>query len=103
MQYMVIGRDGTDPNAMLRRRAARDEHLALVARMSQTGTVLCAAALLDDEGQPVGSMMLVAFPSRLELDSWLRLEPYMLSAVWQDVSIQSVALAPAFTHLLPAG
>ncbi|MGH3545714.1 MAG: YciI family protein [Mycobacteriales bacterium] len=101
MQYMVIGRDGKDPNAMLRRRAARDEHLASVARMREAGTLVCAAALLDDLGQMIGSMMLVSFPSRTELDAWLRVEPYLLSGVWQDVAIQPAQLAPAFAHLLP--
>ncbi len=99
---MVLGRDGTDPNAMMRRRAARDEHLALGERMSRSGTLLCAAALLDELGQMVGSMMLVSFPSRVELDAWLRIEPYMIGGVWQDIQIQSAQLGPAFAHLLHA-
>jgi uncharacterized protein YciI len=100
MQYMVIGRDGTDPNAMLRRRAARDEHLALGERMNRAGTLVCAAALLDDSGQMVGSMLLVSFPSRVELDAWLRIEPYMIGGVWQKVQIEPAQLGPAFAHLL---
>lgn len=68
--------------------------------MIANGSLLCGAALLDDEGQMVGSMYLVSFPSRVELDAWLRIEPYMLGGVWQDVQIQPAQLGPSFVHLL---
>lgn len=99
MQFTVIGRDGTDPNAMLRRRAARAEHLALGERMQQAGTLLCAVALLDEFGQMNGSVLLVSFSSRSELEEWLHIEPYMVGGVWENVQIQAAQLGPGFAHL----
>ena len=76
MHYMVLGYDGRDAQALERRLAVREEHLALARKMYDDGTWLYAAAILDDDGEMIGSMIICDFSSKKELDSkWLQKEP----------------------------
>ena len=61
MQYIVIGYDGTDEKAMDRRLAVREEHLASVKKRFEAGEHLYGAAILDDEGKMIGSVMVVEY------------------------------------------
>ncbi len=87
MQFLIVGRDGTDPDAPARRQAAREAHLASARTMKAAGTLIVGAALLDDGGAMVGSMLLMDFPSRAALDAWLRRDPYVTGDVWQSIEI----------------
>ncbi len=51
MQFIVIGRDGTDQDALDRRMAAREAHLSTAKQMHETGKWLYAAAILNDVGR----------------------------------------------------
>jgi len=99
MQYIVKGYDGTDEKAMERRLASRGEHLKSVESRFQAGEFLYGAALLDDEGKMIGSMMVVEYTSRRELDNWLKVEPYVVGDVWQKIDIQPCSVAPLFMKL----
>jgi uncharacterized protein YciI len=35
----------------------------------------------------VGSVMVVDFPTREELDAWLRTDPYVASGVWEQIEV----------------
>ena len=99
MQFIVNGYDGTDEKALQRRLAAREEHLKSVETRFQAGEFLYGAALLDDEGKMKGSMMIVEYSSREELDNWLKVEPYVLGDVWQKIDILPCSVAPIFMTL----
>jgi len=99
MQYIVIGYDGTDEKAMDRRMAAREEHLKSVERRFKAGEHIYGAALLDDNGKMIGSMMVVDYPSREALDEWLKNEPYVLGDVWRKIEIKPCRVAPIFMEL----
>ncbi len=101
MQFVVIGRDATDEGALERRMAAREAHLGLVSKGVEEGRFLMGAALLDDHEKMVGSMMLVDFESRAELDAWLKTEPYVTGGVWNDVEVIPAKVAPSFVKFLP--
>ena len=95
MQFIVIGRDGTDENALERRMAAREEHLATAKKMHESGNWLYAAAILNDEGKMAGSMIVCNFESREALDKeWLDNEAYVKGNVWETVEVQQAAVAP---------
>lgn len=100
MQFLVIAHDGDDAEALSRRMAAREAHLAVVNESVKSGKQLMGAAILDDDGKMRGSVMLVNYPSRKEVDEWLATEPYVLGNVWKKIDVLPCALAPAFTHLL---
>ena len=98
MQYIVMAYDGNDEKALERRLAAREEHLKSVQQRYKEGQHLYGAAILDDDGNMIGSMMVVDFPSREELDNWLKVEPYMVGNVWKKIEIQPCKVAPIFMH-----
>lgn len=99
MQYIVTAYDGTDEQAMDRRLMARDEHLKSIEKRFKQGYHLYGVAILDDEGKMIGSMMVVDYPSREELDNWLKVEPYVVGKVWQTVDIKPCRVAPIFMEL----
>lgn len=95
MQFIVIGRDGTDENALERRMAAREAHLETAKKMHESGNWLYAAAILNDEGKMAGSMIVCDFESREALDrEWLDNEAYVKGNVWETVEIQQATVAP---------
>ncbi|WP_022664247.1 YciI family protein [Desulfospira joergensenii] len=95
MQFIVIGRDGTDEKALDRRMAAREDHLAMAKEMHEAGKWLYAAAMLNDKEQMCGSMIVCEFESRQALEQeWLDREPYVLGKVWDTIEITRAATAP---------
>lgn len=95
-QFMVIGKDGTDDGAPARRAAARDAHIKMVEAAHARGEQLMGAAMLDDDGNMIGSVMTVDFPDRAALDAWLKVEPYIVQGVWQDVDVIPCKIPPVF-------
>ncbi len=93
MQFLVTAYDGTDADAMKRRLAAREAHLAGVAKLKEEGKIIAGGAILDDEGQMIGSTLYTEFESREALDLWLNNDPYITGNVWQKVTVQPIRLA----------
>jgi uncharacterized protein YciI len=95
MQFIVIAYDGIDADAPRRRAAVRDEHLALAREMHAAGRWLFAAAILNDDGQMIGSMIVCEFPSLQELENqWLKQEPYLRGDVWREMEVSRAQVAP---------
>ncbi|HEY9712241.1 MAG TPA: YciI family protein [Chroococcales cyanobacterium] len=99
MQFMVIGLDGTDAEALNRRLAVREAHIALGDKMRDAGKWLYAVAILDDSEKMIGSMVICDFASRQEVDEWLAQEPYVTGNVWQKIEIQRCKVGPSFAAL----
>lgn len=93
MQFVVIARDGTDDQALERRMAARESHITSFKEGLNTGQNILGGALLNDAGDMKGSVMVVEFDSREELDEWIKNDPYTQGGVWQDVEILPFRLA----------
>ena len=96
MQFAVIGLDGTDANALNRRMAARERHLQLAKSLKDEKHLLHASALLDDSEEMMGSVMIVDFNTREDLDNWLKVEPYMVGKVWEKVEVRGCKVSPLF-------
>lgn len=99
MQYLLIAYDGKDPEALSRRMAARDSHIALGNQMRDSKNLLYAAAILNDSGEMIGSVCILDFDSRAKLDDWLKVEPYVTGNVWQKIEIQQCRVGPSFSNL----
>lgn len=99
MQFLVLGYDGTDDQAISRRMAVRDDHIALGDKMRDAGTMLYGAAILDDGGKMIGSVLICDFPSRVELDEWLTIEPYVTGRVWERIEVQPCKVGPSFVGM----
>lgn len=99
MQFLVMAYDGTDEKALDRRLSVREEHFKGVEKRFKEGEHLYGGAILDEEGKMIGSMMVVNFPSRDDLDQWLKVEPYVVGNVWQKIDIQPCNIASIFMNL----
>lgn len=99
MQFLIIGRDGNDEQALARRMAAREAHIALGDKMLAAGKMLYGVAILDDDDKMVGSVLIYDVASREELDQCLKEEPYIIGDVWQQVDIQKCKVGPSFAGL----
>jgi uncharacterized protein YciI len=100
MLFVLIARDGEDKDAMSRRMASRPGHLSFSTEAIKRGEQIFGGALLSEDGQMKGSMMLVDFPSRVELDEWLKVEPYMTGNVWKNIEIIPFRQGPSFDETL---
>jgi uncharacterized protein YciI len=87
MQFLVVARDGTDDGAPARRRAVRPAHLEAIQPYVDAGNVLVGGAILSEEGEMAGSMLLVSFPDRDALDAWIEHDPYVTGDVWREVEV----------------
>lgn len=95
MQFVVIARDYKD--GLQRRLAVREQHISLGDTMKAAGNFLYAGAMLNDEGDMNGSVLVFDYPSRKELDEWLQKEPYMINNVWETVEVIPFTVGPTFT------
>jgi len=93
MQFLVLAYDGSDDQAKARRAKARPAHFAGIKPMVERGELRAAGAILDDDGEMIGSVVFAEFPSRSDLDDWLATEPYVKEGVWQQVEIKPFRLA----------
>jgi len=99
MQFLLIAHDGDDDDALNRRLQAREQHIALGDEMVANGSMLYGGALLDEQDKMIGSVLVLDFPTRQELDAWLKIEPYVLGDVWRRIDVQPFRVGPSFTGL----
>ena len=87
MQFLIIGLDGKDKNAMKRRLAVREEHIKLGNKLLKSGNMWYGAAIRDDKGKMIGSALFMDFDSEADLKRWLKKEPYVVGKVWKSIEI----------------
>ena len=84
MQFIVKAYDG---EGMLEKRmAVRPRHLEGMNKLGKH--IICAGGLLDDAGKMKGSVLVLEFDSRTELDDYLASEPYITEGVWETVEVE---------------
>lgn len=67
--------------------AVREGHLKLGDEMEAAGERWYGCAMLSDSGKMIGSMMVMDFPSKRNLQKWLKREPYVIGKVWKKIEI----------------
>lgn len=93
MQFLLIAYDGTDPGAPDRRLKIRGAHFEKIGRLKKTGEFIAGGAILDENGNMIGSMIVYEFSDRKCLDEKLKEEPYIIEGVWEKIEIQPFRLA----------
>lgn len=84
MQFIVKAYDG---EGMLdKRMEVRPRHLAGIDQIREH--VICAGGLLDDEGKMKGSVLIMEYDNREQLDEYLAAEPYVQENVWQKIEVE---------------
>lgn len=83
----------TDHEGTLEKRlAARPQHLARLSALNEQGRLITAGPLPQNPEDPsqgfLGSLIVVEFASRTELDAWLAEEPYLAAGVYAHVDVK---------------
>ncbi len=92
MEFMIIAYDADDAQALERRLKVRKAHLKQAAVMKEKGHLIEGGAILNDEGQMIGSTLYCRFDSRQELDQWITNDPYRLGHVWVKIEVKTIKL-----------
>ncbi len=58
--------------------------------------MLCGGAILDDQGNMIGSQITGEFETQAEFDDWMANDPYVTGNVWQDITIYPFQIAPRY-------
>jgi uncharacterized protein YciI len=95
MQYLIVAFDGRDGGAKQRRLMVRADHIALGDEMVRSDEKLYGVAILNEAGEMIGSVAVVDFPSRDDLESYLAREPYVTGKVWESIEIRPCSRRPA--------
>ena len=91
MLYCILGRDA--PNSLVRRSAARAEHLARVEQLRDQGLLLTAGPLpAIDSPDPgpagfIGSLIVAEFTSLDAARHWAEADPYLDAGAWASVEV----------------
>ena len=84
MQFIIKAYDG---EGMLdKRMEVRPRHLEGIERIREH--VICAGGLLDDEGKMKGSVLIMEYENRGQLNEYLAGEPYVQEHVWQKIEVE---------------
>ncbi len=84
MQFVITAYDG--PGMLEKRLEVRGRHLENMSKIK--GKVLCAGGLLDEEGKMKGSVLVLEFDGKEQLDDYLASEPYIKEHVWENVTVE---------------
>ena len=93
MQYIVTGYDFTDEGAVQRRLNVRPHHLDFARATKAAGNLISAAAILNEDGNAVGSVMIMQFENEEELEAWKNGEPYVTQGIWETVDVKPARVA----------
>ena len=86
MQFIITAHDGS--NMLGKRMEVRPRHLEGMAILSNH--IICAGGILDEDGKPKGSVLVMEFESRAQLDEYLANEPYVTEHVWEKVDVETM-------------
>ena len=89
MQFRITAYDHTDEDALARRMSVRPRHLENIQKVMEANKILCAGGITNEAGAPVGSFLIMDFPSREKLDEYLAAEPYITEKVWETVKVET--------------
>src|ERR1700712_3401187 len=92
-QYIVTGYDYTDAGALKRRMNVRPHHIDNLKVLKETGNYIIGGALLNEEGQMKGSVMIMQFETEEALDAWKQSEPYITQGIWESVDVKPFKVA----------
>ena len=84
MQFVITAYDGEI--VLEKRMAVRPRHLEGMQKLIDH--IVCAGGILDQAGKPKGSVLVMDFEDRAELDTYLAEEPYVVEGVWDKITVE---------------
>jgi len=92
-QYLVTGYDYTDAEALQRRMNVRPHHLDGAKALKESGNYVLGGAMLNDQGNMIGSVMILQFETEEGLEAWEKSEPYIIQKIWESVDVKPFKVA----------
>ena len=92
-QYLIIAQDGKDDEALNRRKEVRPLHLNGAKKLKENNNFVIGGAMLDDDGNMRGSIMVVQFETQEEFQQWFDNEPYITGGVWREIEVKPFRVA----------
>jgi len=92
-QYLIIAQDGKDDDALNRRKEVRSLHLTGARKLKENGNFVIGGAMLDDENNMRGSIMIVQFETQEDFQEWYDNEPYITGGVWKEIEVKPFRVA----------
>jgi hypothetical protein len=92
-QYLIIANDGKDEGALDRRKEVRPLHLASAKKLKENNNFVIGGAMLDDDGNMRGSIMIVQFDTQDAFQKWYDNEPYITQGVWKTIEVKPFRVA----------
>jgi uncharacterized protein YciI len=92
-QYLIIAQDGKDNEALDRRKEVRPLHLAGAKKLKENGNFVIGGAMLDEENNMRGSIMIVQFETPEGFQKWYDNEPYITQGVWKTIEVRPFRVA----------
>lgn len=89
MQFIIKALDG---EGMLEKRLeVRHLHFEGIERILDH--VICAGAILGEDGKIKGSLLVMEYADRKELDEYLANEIYVKEHVWEKIEVETMTVA----------
>ena len=92
-QYLIIADDGKDEGALERRKNVRPIHLTGAKKLKENNNFIIGGAMLDEEDNMRGSIMIVQFETKEEFQHWYDNEPYIVGGVWKTIEVKPFRVA----------
>ena len=92
-QYLIIANDGKDDGALNRRKEVRPHHLAGAKKLKENNNFVVGGAMLDDDGNMRGSIMIIQFETQDDFQNWYDNEPYITQGVWKTIEVSPFRVA----------
>ena len=89
MQFVIRAIDGA--GKLAKRMEVRPRHFEGMDRL--TDHLVCAGGLLDEAGNLKGSVLVMEFETRRELDDYLSHEVYVVEGVWEQITVDQMNVA----------
>lgn len=96
MNFIVNGYDYKDHTALERRMKAREDHMVGIKDMVTTGKILYAVAMLNEEDNMCGSVLILEMENKEAVENYLKNEAYIIGKVWEKVEIIPCKIPPLF-------
>lgn len=84
MQFVITAYDGA--GMLAKRMEVRNLHLEGMERLKEH--LIAAGGLLDEEGKLKGSVLIMEFQDREEVDEYLANEIYVKEHVWEKITVE---------------
>ena len=92
MHFLILAWDVEGDEGLARRDAARPAHGKSIRTQWEQGHVVLGAGILDDENAARGSLVVVDYPTREDVDAYLASEPFVTHGVWARVEVHPLFL-----------